>query len=267
MTAAFVLTGTSAAAAYERPAPRDRAAVSVPVTVVGQPRQMGVGEVQTAWADCPAGYYATGGGAHTSGGAPYLSISIGHPRSDAANRWFVDVRNYGTGPATVAAYVICDQATHYVREVITEHVPHGQTASATAHCPAGTTASGGGYSVVGDRSQFLVTDSGTSSGTDWRAEGVNYSAEPGLIVSQVICSTQTHHPRLGNPDNPLPRSNGSSVSECQPNELPTGGGQFVGAFVHPYNSYFEGRRWTVAAANYSDSRQHVIAQVICRPTG
>ncbi|MGW0883857.1 hypothetical protein [Streptomyces sp. NPDC002671] len=244
--------------------------------VTGATRGMGPSEVQTAWVQCPAGYYATGGGANTSGGGvpgPFLSISVGTPRSDNASGassptgWFVEARNYSTtAPATITAYVICDQTYHYVREVTSESVPAGQVGYARAECPSSTTASGGGYFLSGDRAQFLATDSITN-GSDWAAEGINYASEPGIMSAQVICSTATNIMRLGQLDKPSGHADGSSGAYCKPGETPVGGGQYVGDQVSLFASYPSSFGWDTRAYNGSDIPQHILAEVICRPTG
>ncbi|MFI8965166.1 hypothetical protein ACIGO8_23985 [Streptomyces sp. NPDC053493] len=284
--AAAALTAAASAAASAAPAsgvpgapePADNgrpAAVALkPVVAVSGWRSTGPSGEVSARAQCPAGYHATGGGAETDGVGPHLSTSIGVPLGDNPDGWSVTARNYSTdGGMSLRAYVICDQAAHEVRQITTFDVPFGQTGEATATCPPGTTASGGGYMAIGigpgDQSVFLVHDSATGNGRDWRAEGTNFALDPGFITAQVICSTQPHVVRLGDTVHPPHPTTGRSSAGCRSalNELPTGGGQIVGTRVYIQDSFPTPWGWDVTALNTSGETQPVTAQVICRPLG
>lgn len=282
LTAALLTAGASAAAAYTPSAaadpahPGEKKAVAVlrPVRVEGAWRSTGPSGEQSARVQCPAGHYATGGGADTDGGSPHLSTSIAVPQqTDTANGWAVTARNYSTqGGMSIRAYVICDQAAHSVRQTTTYGVPSSTVGDAVATCPAGTTASGGGYMAVGigpgDQSVFLIQDSGPFDNDKWRAEGYNHAPDEGFITAQVICSTQPHVVRFGEPYRTPHNYIGSVIATCaSTNQVPTGGGQFVGTRVYAQESLPTPWGWNVAALNSSGSPQDVSAVVICRPLG
>ncbi|HEY9366965.1 hypothetical protein [Streptomyces sp.] len=283
LAATLLTAGVSAAAAYTpsaaadpaRPDARKAVVALQPVRVEGAWRSTGPSGEQSARVQCPAGYYATGGGADTDGGSPHLSTSIAVPQqTDTADGWSVTARNYSTqGGMRIRAYVVCDQAAHFVRQTTTYGVPKSSVGDAVATCPGGTTASGGGYMAIGiglgDQSVFLIQDSGPIGNYGWRAEGYNHAPDDGFITAQVICSTQPHVVRLGEAYRTPHNYIGSSVATCSSatNEVPTGGGQFVGAQVYAEESIPTPWGWNVAALNTSGSPQDVAAVVICRPLG
>ncbi|MBT2470580.1 hypothetical protein J7E97_22600 [Streptomyces sp. ISL-66] len=109
--AAAVLTAAASAAASAAPSAPDlgdgglratghaagKAAALRPVRAVGEWRSTGPSGEQSARVKCPAGYYATGGGAESDGGRPHLSTSIAVPQqTDSADGWAVTARNYST---------------------------------------------------------------------------------------------------------------------------------------------------------------------------
>ena len=97
---AAVVAAGSTGAALMRPAIQVK-------RVLGNPSTVLAGSTGFAWASCPHGYHASGGGLF---GEPFstepLQLTGSYPMPDL-NTWEITVLNPGTVPTTVRAAVTC----------------------------------------------------------------------------------------------------------------------------------------------------------------
>lgn len=257
---AVVRTGLPTRAIPAKPA------AAVPLAVTQGVYSYGPGTVTAgwqvyAWANCPDGWRAVGGGeSNSSAGGINLHSSYALP---GGTGWQVEVSNDSTADATVRVWAVClGGLGSYTQAVAKELIAPGARSGPVATCAPGQELLGGGGSVDTYRNAMNAYAYGPDG---WRYVMENRDNVARSANAQATCGTGVTARGATVDYVYVPAGGiGSSIVSCPAGTsiFSGGGGEFENLWT--IDSYPEGNGWRIFVKNLDTTRSSLLRSIaIC----
>ncbi|WP_370949626.1 hypothetical protein AB5J62_19305 [Amycolatopsis sp. cg5] len=239
-----------------------REAVERQVTMFYGPLTLQPGNWYNAWAYCPEGMKATGGGESNPSGAGTVTLRNTYPLADGSG-WAVTVNNSGSTAVTFKVFTVCFRNLQsYQQTSIKKEVAPGATENLLVACPSGYRVLGGGGTTD---SLNVRMSTGITYGAPlwWQTSIRNDDGVPHTLVAVATCGIGVQNWRLiVGPDQSVPPGQlGSSAVYCTDNTWIVGGGG--AGWDRVTDSFPDAQGWRTYVRSDSASPGSVNVSAIC----
>ena len=207
-----------------------------------------------AWANCPSGMVATGGGESNTSAAG-VTLHDTYALSNGTG-WKVRVTNDSTATATFTVYAVCMSGLGAYNQSMVSTDDGGD---ATATCPTGMQLLGGGGWSSNPNAVLTM-----QIGNDWWG-ATDYSFHLGTVTGQAICAEGVGNYSQQRANVTIaPGEYKSAVATCPAGTFVLGGGAHEYE-MRPTDSYppYPAQAWRIWAKNDWDNGWIVPAVAIC----
>ncbi|MEW2577798.1 hypothetical protein [Streptomyces syringium] len=248
-------------------APADAESVSAralaPHTItVGTPQTVGPHEEGSRSVPCQGGQLPSGGGVRTTSNGVFLNATW-----PTGISWEATVYNDTNTTQTFTPVAICTPQHHTTRHGPAVNVPPGGTEISRALCDAGQVVTGGGPDASSrgtgaGKDQGYINQS-SDIGQEWVGRATNHGPLPVTIQTWVRCTNTPHTARASGPTRVAQGATGTAHAECDPGDVPTGGGGLGNPALDFNESFPTATGWTMRATNHGSIPLDLFARVTC----